>query len=306
MIRLSYSRIATYQECQRKYKLAFIDDIQPKKQPGYFTLGNAMHKFLETYYSKIANPEKVIKPIFDEIREKAGDNLSQDAAYDLDVDQAIVEGIAKAYPLRYPNDFELYPNFLTEKDAAIKVIRVGAKGAQEFEYYGKLDILAQDKEGNWWVMDHKTATTIDPNYLTAAKLSWQTIGYMFLAKKILGGVWPKGVVYNVIKKPGIRLKKTETASQFVQRVFKEYTGPNGVNYFARQEIIYDKGVLEEWQKESSFIGAEIVRKQGNEKAQFVKNTGSCLAKFGTCKFIDICSNGGKVSPLLFKKERVYV
>lgn len=288
-MKASNSRIQVYQTCQRKYKLRYVDRIYQRKFPHYLTFGNAVHKFFESFYSRLPNAPKQIKKVFAAVDKSL---LSKDEIEAMVIQEAIAQGIASSYAIRYAGDFEKYQNFITEKEGVVPV------GNHTLE--GRLDVLSQDKDGDWWVIDHKTASFINSDYIERAKMDWQILGYMLIGKELLGGKWPKGVVYNLIKKPAIRLRSAESIASFTKRIEEEYTQyADEKSYFTRQEVLIGKSTLTEYLAELNEM-LNMIDSQHKRDSSWPKSTGSCIGKYGSCEYMPICTSG-QVNKLMYKQ-----
>lgn len=295
-MRLSHSSIQTYLDCRQKFKLDRIDNLTTKRRKDYFLFGEAMHKFLEMHYKGVPKPIESIKVIYDKAR-KSG-TLTADDAFRLAVDEAMVVGISRAYPKFYKEDFDRFDKFICEQEFNINF--------PTFVYNGFIDMLVRDAAGDWWIFETKTASpqVLGGDYIDRVKIDAQVSGYMFAAKQLLG-VFPKGVLYNVIKKPSIRLKRGESHTAFCNRVAEEYTKyGQSKQYFVRHELVVGKDQIKRWLRMTDVIGREIITYFADPRNVEVpmRNTGQCMGKYGACPFLEVCITG-KVSPLLYEQKR---
>lgn len=292
---LSHSSIQTYLDCRQKFKLDKIDKLTTKKRKDYFLFGEAIHKFLELHYKGVPQPLEGIKAIYDKAR-KSG-TLTADDEHKLSVDEATVTGIAKAYPRFYKGDSDRFTKYVPEHQFTVDF--------PTFQFVGFIDMLVLDAAGDWWVFETKTASpqVLNNDYIDRVKIDSQVSGYMFAAKKLLG-VMPRGVLYNVIKKPSIRLKRGESRVAFCTRVEQEYTKFGQMKeYFVRHELLVDHSQVKRWLKMTDKIGREIIEYfKSEENVAFpMRNTGQCIGKYGACPYLEICITN-KVSPLLYEKR----
>lgn len=294
---LSNSQIGVYHTCPKMYQHKYGYRVDPIKRPIYFVVGSAVHKFLELWYQTqdVKLAINAAMAIFDEVDmslydEKAHNNFL--------CDREMVAGICEAYPRYYSGDFELYQKFIAEGDTTIDLLPNHTLA--KIRYRAILDLLCQDAAGDWWIMETKTAaaSTVSPAYFMRVRIDSQVSGQMWVARSILGH-FPKGVIYNVIKKPGIRLKKGEAPRAYRQRVFQEYSNVSNCNakgYFTREEIIIGKRQLKEWRAETEFIASEIAFKRNAAKEDpdgtfWPKNTGACTNFNSACAYMPACIDG---------------
>ena len=212
------------------------------------------------------------------------------------MDKQIALGISGAYPEFYKDDFNEYKTFLCEKEATIPLVG-------EDTYYMKLDVLMQDHSGAWWIKETKTAAaqTLGSGYFDKIQIDNQVCGQMFGAKSILGE-FPSGIVYDVIKKPSIRLKQGESHAAFQKRIYLEYSKfAKEKAYFTRQQVILDKDHMDQWYEEIKYTTSRISSKVKNKEKIWPKNTGACLKWGSPCVYMRACIDR-KFNPLIYQKE----
>ena len=205
----------------------------------------------------------------------------------------MAHGIAQAYPKQYDSDLHNYKTFLPERKFELNL--------KDFLYTGEIDMLVQDIAGDWWVFETKTASAmaLGADFIDRVKIDWQVTGYLVAAKSIIG-VRPRGVLYNIIKKPGIRLKKGETKQAFTRRVFEEYTlHAQEKNYFQRHEFRLAPEQIDEWKKQILQIGKEIADRHQNKDSVWLQSTNACIGKYGSCVYLSACIDR-KFNPMLYE------
>ena len=112
---------------------------------------------------------------------------------------------------------------------------------------------------------------------------------------------PSGVLYNVIRRPGLRLGKTETLPQFGKRIEKDILRRTDF-YFYRFEIATDKEDLAKWSVEFEQMLTDFLNWWEN-KAGHYKNTGNCVNKYGRCNFLGACAENQFYN--LMKRKTVF-
>jgi hypothetical protein len=297
----SNSQIAEWLRCKREAKLAKIDKIQPKARPSYFIDGDMIHRGIEAFMMR-TDVERAINSVIEEIDAAT---LDQAAINSLQVSKAKAVGALDAYMELYKSDQSKYDLFQTEKKFNIVLL-----GHPRILYQVTIDMLARDDEG-WHIIDHKTAATITDDYLQQASISSQTLGYAFAARKLLGE-WPASIIYNIIGKTRIRPYKRgkrrardETLKEFCKRQYQEYADsikPNAEKrYFLREQFILKKKAVKQWLEETREIAKQMHRDfedlENNPEMDwiFYKNTGSCFKYTSGCRYLPICTSGGKVT-----------
>lgn len=296
--RYSHTQLSVYHECRHKYRAMYLQKWTPRKRPGYFILGEAVHKYIEMYYgTKDKNlAKKQVENVYGGVDTSL---LSPDEIHNLEVDKSIAFGITDAYPEFYKQDFDEFNTFLTEQEFTIPL----ATGYND-TYYGKVDVLVKDAAGDWWILETKTAAanSINESYLDRVKIDSQVSGYMHGAKAILGS-FPRGVIYNIIKKPAIRLKKGESSKAFAKRIYLEYAKMAEVkHYFTREQVIVGDKQLDRWLKNTTWTAGEITAALHLKRKVWPQNTGACTTKYGACQYMRACVDQN-YSPLLYTKRQ---
>lgn len=290
------SRLQQYLTCPRSFKHRYLMKMVSKKKPTYFVLGEAIHKFIEFYY-RTKDKTMALKQIDNVFKTVKTELLNREEMHDLECDKSIAYGIAEAYPTFYKADFDEFKTFLTEQTFKIPLPN------SSHTYYGTLDALLQDHAGDWWILETKTAAaqSLNDDYFERVKIDSQVSGYMHGGKHIIG-VYPRGVIYNVIKKPAIRLKNGESLQAFQQRVRQEYISfAKEKNYFQRQQLVVSTHRLETWAEDTSRLVNFVADKIATKDKHWHMNTGACRANYGSCTYMNACITN-QYNSLMYEKD----
>lgn len=289
------SRIQQFLSCPASFRHRYLKKMVSAKKPHFFVFGEAMHKFIEVYYrtqdQKMALHQ--IERIFAAVDRTL---LGREDTHELECDKHMALGIGTMYPEFYRQDFDTYAKFLTEQTFKFSL-------GNGHHYFGTIDGLLQDHAGDWWILETKTAapSTVDPSYFDRVKIDSQVAGYMYGGKEILGE-FPKGIVYNVVKKTAIRLKNGESLAAFQRRVgleYKQFSKEKG--YFTREELLVATRRLEQWFSDTVAITTYLGDKIATKDKHWHMNTGQCRANYGVCQYLQACI-AGKYEPLLYVKD----
>lgn len=183
----SYSKLTTFETCKESYfRNYFLKD--PGETNMLAEYGTFMHKLLELMLSGKITVAEAIKQ------------------YEKEFYTYITEPIYFTFGSGFSKDFtssyydkgmyylEHFDNF---KD--YKIIAVEKKFFVEMDDYcinGIIDVVAQDKDGNYVVIDHKSANPFKPDVLEEKKRQL----YMYCAAiKQEYGEYPKQLIYNHFK-----------------------------------------------------------------------------------------------------------
>jgi hypothetical protein len=134
----------------------------------------------------------------------------------------------------------------------------------------------------YYILEHKTASTVDENYIAQKDIDSQTMSYAISIENELG-IKISGVIHDLITKQKIRLKKGESEDDFCQRLINDVTEEN----FTRVMIEFEEGQLDEFKQELIQACDDL-----NQCHHFYKCTGSCIGRYGACEYLPLCRKGG--------------
>jgi hypothetical protein len=260
MLLLSYSGIRQFCNCRRAYKLRYHDNLTSIHEPEALTFGKAWHEILESYYRCGASMRyKVLNNTFDESL----------------ILIAMKHGYAKQF-----ND----EGFKLNNRRAMRGVR----------FRGVIDLVIERDDGIW-IMEHKTAASIDGAYIDKLWHDLQIMLYAYAYQEMTGKK-VRGVIYNVAKKSRIRQRQNETEEQFQDRLIEVYQDKS---MYHREEILCDERRLKEVQGELWDICKEIKKAKN-----LYKNRAQCFMYNRECEYFKICNSGGSEIVIdNFYKER---
>jgi len=284
-MRLSYSKINTFKECRKKYFYQYIEKLRPKTKALALMMGEALQNALEALYrdfrekkgkyvglgNKI-NKEQVakdLKIILDDIDNYFFDKGITEPTI-ISTINAMFQGYVKKH---YYNDLLIIDEYIPEYE-------------YEKELFPGVTLLVKIdglvRTGNlWWIFENKS-TSGDPRTVKA-ELSFGDQG-----KTYLYGVdkEAEGVIFNVIKKPSIRLKKSESTEDFLKRLIDEYV-LTPEKYILREDATYSNKQMEEFEKDTFQVAREMV-----DCCAYYR---TCGKHCGYCPFEPLCSGYGDMS-----------
>lgn len=142
-MRLSNSKMKTYQRCPNRYRYKYILKLRPKAKALPLEKGSWMHALLQAHYEgkKWTKVHKRLTKNFinllDEIREELGDLPGE------------CKRLMLSYVRQYPNDFDRYRVIDVEMDEIVTL-------PNGLKLQVIIDVIVEDiLEGGLWVMDHK-------------------------------------------------------------------------------------------------------------------------------------------------------
>lgn len=296
--KISYSRLRSFKNCKRYFYYDYIRKLEAKEKPIYYSEGIAMHKALEKWY-KHQDLNRGIDAITRYYAENKPDTGDMG-----DVQRWIISGemIQKIFA-RYVDQYQ---------DEKFEVINTEIEFDIDFEKFrlrGFVDLLVKEN-GLYWLVEHKTARTIDEKYMMRLTMDYQSICYIYAIEKIMN-IKIQGVIYNMIlkqlpKKPKI-LKSGQLSTDksrnvelidVLKAISKHKLDPDDYShyldylrnikkkYFFRERLVFPRESVREFEKEMIQTVDDIIHTKENE--YWYKNTSNCVT-FGVCNFYDICT-----------------
>lgn len=163
------------------------------------------------------------------------------------------------------------------------------RSSRTFILAGKLDVRLRDGHGRSVLMDHKTTSEdisdADAMYWRQLIVESQPSHYMLLewqnGRKVDACVW------DVVRKPAIRQKQTETLDDYEARLADDCTTVRPDWYFRRREIPRLDSDLAEYAGEVWQHAEEIRLAVAGDRHP--RSSGACIKFHTPCKYLGICS-----------------
>jgi hypothetical protein len=199
-------------------------DLEPAFPPQPLEFGTAIHRGMEAYYDPEMWPHRgsavhlaSMKSAFVAEATKQRKAYEAAVASGLDPERAEVQlglGMLEHYANWAPNQDVKWTPIKTEIEFEVRIPFV-YKGFQYIVYQGRIDLLVQDTEGFYWIVDHKTAGQFGATQWF--DLDEQGGSYCWALSLELG-LPIKGVIYNRLLKdvpsPPDQLKKPREGRNF--------------------------------------------------------------------------------------------
>jgi hypothetical protein len=158
---------------------------------------------------------------------------------------------------------------------------------------GTFDSTFRNDSGELWLFETKNKARWSENIGTLLPLDLQ-VGIYLTALQALYGQVPKGVRYNILRRPGERRKKDESLAEYSTRIQTNII-KEPEHYFHRMDIRLTPQEINEHMARTAFICEEFYRwwketmKHSMER-DLLWNSSSCDGKYGSCKMLDACAN----------------
>ena len=304
---LTYSALNTFRNCPRKYKHRYVDCLRPRERPEALSFGSVIHGAIELWYQSAADANRlwtILDYIDQQFPERVGDDAQQ-AAWNLA--RAMLAGYAARYP---DEDFEVIE---VEKSFTGEIRNPDTgRPSQTFMIAGKADAIVQRSDG-MYLLEHKTASSIDANYLDKLWTDTQIALYSFYLRQL--GYPIVGVIYNVLLKSRLKQRTGETQEeyevrraelaaknksgrstakrqmpetdeQFQARLAEWYARPEA---FHREHIYLSEDRLAMLQEEVWEITQQYL--DARRRGKWLLNTSNCFSFQRPCEYLPFCQSG---------------
>lgn len=278
---LTNSARSTFLNCRMKFYWQYICRLTPIKASMPFLIGGLFHDGLETFYNGEFDEDtfrqNVVVPTIQDFMSVAETDKESEMLW---VQEAVVMGMLKGYIERYAKqDKTQWKIIAPETDFSFQM-KNGLKFA------GKRDLLVRSRKVKGiTLVEHKTTSVLGSGYIAKLPLDNQILCYcksIELDKQFKE--LPKQIIYNVIKKSGLRQKQSESFNQYKDRIEQEYMD-NITSYFYREVIPVSPKTVKEAYNELERCGEEV--KRCMDTGYYYKNTTQCTM-WGVCPFMPLC------------------
>ncbi len=339
------SSLKTFKLCRRDYQLRYVMGLKPLEDAEALYLGTVMHGALEMWHGRniakhdsvggcgnkcgcgtpcdvckcgFANnlcgshnsDEQVISSIYDYI-DTAFANRETDER--VKRDWQLLRAMITGYISRYPSeDFKVVA---VEKQFQAPIINPDTGAAsRSFFMRGKVDGIVV-RGGEYFLLEHKTASVIDRAYIEKLPLDFQVTLYAHYIEQSMN-LRIAGVIYNVIAKTLMKQGKGETEEEFETRradlIAKSKTGkstakrklPESDEEFAarlaekygepdmfHRELLYiPRAQYETLTAEIWELCQQLLIARRTDR--WYMNTDVCFLYHRPCRFFPICISGG--------------
>lgn len=273
--RVSASKKACWNECFKKYFFRYIEGLRPKKISSALRSGSAIHAGIEHLLQNIGKPWNQ-----DDIFEVMTKGFLRDGAILSDEDMIELMKAIEAVESWFHHD----PLGVLDPKPNIALVRTEGEFCVSVGYarraVGFYDALIEINH-ELWLIEHKTTSRLDAKYYQNLLRDEQASMYIYAARK--EGFEVQGVLYNIIQKPSLRLKKNETSEEFIKRI-REWYGEE--NRFKVHRVLRNSNQMAEFERDLVATMADMrrVERSGN----FYRSPSVCNSSYFGCEFESIC------------------
>jgi hypothetical protein len=151
------------------------------------------------------------------------------------------------------------------------------------------------------LLETKTKVRIEEETIVDILPFERQVNTYLLALEHIDKQAPVGVLYNIIRRPGLHQKKDESLTQFAVRIVADVKArPDW--YFMRYEMVVEEKDLDRFRAEIHDHITDFLAWWYGLSGHW-KESGQCQNVYGTCPYLSACSANNFTA--LFKRERVF-
>lgn len=303
------SEITTFDVCPVKWYYHYNLLLSGGDANIDFAIGTAWHKIMAGIYTPESGEDwREVKCQYEEGAEK---NQEHEAL--LEQWDKILQVYAERYIIKYKDEIANLQVLGVEQEIDVTIPWKGT----EIRLRGVVDLRGK-LLGKMMLFDHKTTSGLNSALMRGWEYRFQFMFYLWLARQVLSDM-PDRLIINVMVKPTIRIKQTESLGAYLGRLRKEIIDdPN--KYFYRQPLILTKGKMERFEQEVLFpkfdriammqestksveeCGAQVLDTLEEIIPSFMgANTHSCIQFGKFCPFLGVCEGKQDVNKLHVRK-----
>lgn len=287
---LTQSFLAAWLECREKAKLAYLEGWRSSGPSRALDFGTMVHNALDMCYSRAMQKKKPTNKTIKNaiIRtskawKKEHPRASLQERQDFERWKGTAQILLEEYFRFYEDDFREMQWESLEEVFSVKHGKVPIRG--------KFDGVFRLKK-KLWLFETKTKSRIDEDFiLTQLPMDLQVNVYVWALEKLRKEP-VRGVLYNVLRTPGLLYLKTETLNQHLGRVRKDIR-KRPEWYFIRYENVLIRSQVEEFKPTFGKMVEEVDGWFKKENPHY-PNPCACMTKYGACAFLQKCATGSEV------------
>jgi hypothetical protein len=304
---LTYSALNTYRNCPRKYKNRYVDNLRPRERAEALSFGSVIHTAIELWYRSAGAESRLsdVNAYIDAAFENRIVDASQMASWHLA--RAIIAGYASRYSVEEFEVVEVEKEFVGE----IRNPDTGRQ-SQTFRIAGKVDAIVRCHDG-MYLLEHKTAATVDANYLDKLWTDTQIALYCHYLREL--GYPIVGVIYNVLLKARLKQSAGETQAEYEARhaelAAKNKSGKSTAKRQMPETDVEFQSRLTEWYSRPEAFHREFIYLSedrlamlqeevweitqqyldARRRGKWLLNTSNCFSYQRPCEYLAYCQSG---------------
>lgn len=298
---VSQTMIAMWQACREKSRLGTRLGWTPTFNRDGILFGSLSHDTIKHYRRGLREKSSVVKVDF------GARNVVQWIDYAVDSVKAEMRGVQASSA---EESIELFAAILLhmlpryfkkwyDKDTSLTYIKVEEKFKVPIKMndgvmvpmVGCYDFVAKDEKGRLFLGETKNYSKISDYLMDVLPLDLQLGYYINALANDTHGV-PYGVIYDILRRPGERIKQGENIIDFAKRIAENIVKKPD-HYFIRYNIRLEKNDISFYSKRArALVRAyyEWFKSSDGSSRDLMYNSGNCESKYGACEMLSICTN----------------
>ena len=297
-VNLSNSQLNTFNTCKRRYYEEYVNRRQPIRFYQAIEIGKAFHSGVEKMV-ECKELEPAIKLARGRLWDVDKTTFGQPEYSMLEVDTIVLQGMLEAYYKKwFVSDMAKNVKYLqTEERYTLPIVDPDSgRASTKWRYTLISDAVIENSEGIW-IIDYKTKSKLSSGYLDRLDIDNQGMSYIYFMEKVLGKKI-EGMLYRIVKKPGIRQTKKESRNDYLQRLRGVYIERES-EYLVERVVRRQQWKLDEFERELWDKTRDVGRCLSS--GVFSKDTNACTG-LGTCPYMKLCKKEIGAEHLFKQKE----
>lgn len=284
---LHETKLRDFRGCKLRYYRATVLGMRVRLPLSPMLIGSVFHRSLELFYKR-KNRKKIIESIprqFEKAVKQTG--LSNFELERLALDEVTTTSMVKGYFKHRLSDLKNWNIMGVEYPLRYDY--------GDFFYEGKMDLVISDEKGGIWGVETKTATQVDHMYMARLTIDFQVTAYLKHCE--MAGVKPKGMIYNIMKKPQIKPRQGETLEAYGKRLTNDIIKVRPEFYFPKRvKLTRSRFNLKEYERQLVMLFRDL--RFIDKHKLWYKNDAMCF-HMGKCQYLSLCRDGLNKQTLSF-------
>ena len=212
---VSYSSMSGFRKCPRYYYWKHVRRLEKIVLKIPFITGRIMHNGIQTLFSNPHRAEQIVKDSFKDEAQKARKQFPQMEIRDEEklAEQAFTTiGMLRAFRYHYAKFLKATRHIKTEKELQYDL-------NSKVTVVGKIDNILENQGANY-IYELKNLKSLDMHRVQGIRTDPQSSLYHTINNLVETKKANKvdGIIYQIIRKPSIRQKKSESKGEFLRRL----------------------------------------------------------------------------------------
>jgi len=287
-LHMSVSSTQDWMTCKRLYYYKRIKKYEKVAYNLPFIVGRIVNEGIAAVLNKKPDAIKITEAVYKKERANAikAYTLTPEEIEKLDMQEFITKGMLLAYQTKY-----------AKMIADMKHLGSEVEGALQFNddviFVIKMDNIVMIRKKKV-LHELKTSKTITPDYVKRIQTDLQTAIYFHFHNIIFEDDPIQEVMYDVIRKPSIKLKKKESKQQYLERLQRWYQKPDDMNSAFHIERFKTPGIS----ADDVINTVDKVSKEmliAKTKEDYYQDFDKCHSYYGeVCPYYILCHEGGEI------------